>query len=120
MGIVRTSDRRRENRSEADLAVTIWGIDTRGEKFLQHAHAREISLSGALLTGLEAELRSGDVLGLIYSGKKARYRVVWIRHGADRKMQAAVVRVEADVCPWQQLLAEQPVAEARSEDSQTL
>src|SRR5437899_9764919 len=79
MGTFRSTDRRRESRMDADLALLIWGVDTRGERFMQEARARDISLSGALLSGLEIELRSGDVIGILYAGKKARYRVVWVR-----------------------------------------
>lgn len=105
MGTLRSIDRRREPRSEANLPVTIWGVDTRGDRFVQQASAREISLSGALLSGLEAELRSGDVIGILYSGRKARYRVIWVRYSDPvQKMQAAVHRVEPDACPWQELL----------------
>ena len=106
MGTVRRIDRRKEARTEVDLALTVWGVDTRGERFLQEARARDISLSGALLSGLDAELRSGDVIGILYAGKKARYRIVWVRHsGTSHKVQAAVHRLEADACPWQDLLS---------------
>ena len=101
-------DRRREPRTVVDLALTVWGVDTRGERFLQEAHARDISLSGALLTGLDAELRSGDVIGILYAGTKARYRVVWVRHSeTGEKVQAAVHRFALDQCPWQELLSEE-------------
>lgn len=106
MGILRRIDRRREPRSEANLPVTVWGVDTRGERFLQQASAREISLSGALLSGIDAELRSGDVIGILYSGRKARYRVIWVCYSNPvQKTQAAVHRIEPDACPWQELLA---------------
>lgn len=104
----RSRDRRREPRADADLGLVVWGVDTRGDRFLQEARARDISLSGALLTGLDAELRSGDVIGILYAGKKARYRVVWVRHsGTSDKVQAAVHRFPADVCPWKELLTEE-------------
>jgi hypothetical protein len=91
----------------------VWGVDTRGERFLQEAHARDISLSGALLSGLDAELRSGDVIGILYAGKKARYRVVWVRHsGSAQKVQAAVHRFALDECPWKELLAKEQAAAA--------
>lgn len=107
MGNIRTVDRRREPRWPADLQVLVWGVDTTGEGFLQEARAREISLSGALLSGLDADLRSGDVVGVVYGKKKARYRVVWIRYdGTGDKMQVAVHRMEADECPWLDLLTE--------------
>lgn len=106
MGIVRIIDRRRESRADADLVVTVWGIDTKGERFLQQARAREISPSGALISGLDIELRSGDLIGLLYADKKARFRVVWVRQsGNSRKVQAAIHRLEADLCPWQNLLS---------------
>jgi hypothetical protein len=112
MGILRRIDRRNEARSNADLKVTIWGVDSKGDRFLQEARAREISLSGALLSGIEVELRSGDVLGVLYSGKKARYRIVWVRY-SDRgyKIQAAIHRIDPDVCPWRDLLREDPAKE---------
>jgi hypothetical protein len=104
----RTNDRRREPRIEADLVVTVWGVDTRGDRFLQEARACNISLSGALLSGLDAELRSGDVIGILYAGKKARYRIVWVREsGNGQKVRAAVHRISPDECPWKDLLAEE-------------
>jgi|ERR1035441_3056126 hypothetical protein len=100
--------RRREPRTDLDLGLTVWGVDTRGDRFLQETRARDISLSGALLVGLDAELRSGDVIGILYAGKKARYRVVWVRHsGTSDKVQAAVHRFAADECPWKELLADE-------------
>src|ERR1017187_2257176 len=85
-----TSEHRRcEPRTDLDLGLTVWGVDTRRDRFLQETRARDISLSGALLVGLDAELRSGDVIGILYAGKKARYRVVWVRHsGTSDKVQA--------------------------------
>jgi len=113
MATIRTIDRRREERCLADLPLVVWGVDMQGERFVQHARARDISLSGAMLTGLEEDLRSGDVVGVLYAGKKARFRVVWVRYdGAGEKMQVAVRRIAPDACPWQDLLPEEqyPVA----------
>lgn len=107
------NDRRREPRIKADLPVRVWGVDNRGERFLQLAHARDISLSGALVSGLDSELRSGDVIGILYAGKQARYRVVWVRQsGSTEKVQAAVHRFALDECPWKELLAEEQAAAA--------
>jgi len=39
--------------------------------FLEEERARELRLSGALLRGLEAELRSGDGIGIPGNGKQA-------------------------------------------------
>ncbi len=112
-------DRRREPRTDIDLGLTVWGVDTRGGHFLQEARAREVSLSGALIVGLDAELRSGDVIGILYAGNKARYRVVWVRlSGTGDKVQAAVHRLAPDECPWRDLLTEEQ-AESKAKEGQS-
>jgi hypothetical protein len=71
----------------------------KGERFLQHAHARDISLSGAMSSVLDMKLRSGDVIGILYASKQARYRLTWIRyHGGGDRMEAAVHPIAADAC----------------------
>jgi len=112
MSMLHRIDRRRESRTEVDLSLVIWGVDTEGERFVQDVRAHDISLSGALLTGVDADLRSGDVIGILCGKKKARFRVVWVRYdGGGDKMQVAVHRMEADECPWVELLAAERAAQ---------
>lgn len=100
-------DRRKEPRFETDVELVVWGVDTHGECFMQPARARDISLSGALLSGIDTELQSGDVVGILYAGRKARFRVVWVRYdGTGDLLQVAVHRVAADDCPWLDLVSE--------------
>ena len=109
MEILRPFDRRRELRRPIDLPLLVWGVDVQGERFLQEARARDISLSGALLSGLDADLRSGDVIGILCGKKKARFRVIWVRYdGNGEKMQVAIHRIESDQCPWAELLEGDP------------
>lgn len=111
-------ERRREPRIEVDLPLCVWGIDTKGDRFLQQARARDISLSGALLSQLDAELRSGDLVGVLYAGRKARFRVVWVRYcGTSRKIQAAIHRLDEDECPWGDLLLSQALARSTTASS---
>jgi hypothetical protein len=113
MGIVRNIDRRREQRTLRELPPIVWGVDACGERFLQEARARDISLFGALLSGLDADLKSGDVIGILFGKNKARYRVVWIRYdGAGDKMLVVVHRLESDSCPWLDVLAEAEATES--------
>jgi len=111
-------ERRHEPRTKLDLALQVWGIDGKGEQFLQEAHARDISLSGAMLSGIDLHLRPGDVIGVLYEGKSARYRVVWVRYdAAGEKMQVAVHRIAADACPWLDLLAREEVPQSAAATS---
>jgi len=99
MGILRT-ERCRKQRTHIDITVLVWGIDTHGERFLHEAHARDISLSGALLSGPETDIRSGDVIGILCGKRNARFRVVWVRYDdAGDKMIVAGQRLAADACP---------------------
>jgi hypothetical protein len=103
-------ERRHEPRTKSDLALVVWGISRKGEPFLREARARDISLSGAMLSGLDLDLRPGDVIGVFYAGKSARYRVIWVRYDSSgEKMQVAVHRVAADACPWLDLLCKEEV-----------
>lgn len=98
-------ERRQEPRTQADFGLVVWGIDTRGERLQQNARAHNVSLSGALLTGLNTDLRPGDVIGILYAGKSARFRVIWVHHpGPSLPMEAAVHRFQTDDCPWQDQL----------------
>jgi hypothetical protein len=120
MGNLHPINRRRESRTELDLPLTIWGVDTQGERFVQEARAHDISLSGALLSRLDADLRSGDVIGILYGEKKARYRVMWVRydHNGD-KMLAAVHRLQSDACPWLDVLVDEATPSSSREDHPT-
>lgn len=88
-----------------DLPLQVWGINTRGEHFVQDARAHAISFNGALLSGLDTEVKPGDAIGILYAGKKARYRVIWARYADDsRKIQAVVHCVDREQCPWPELV----------------
>ena len=119
MGIIHRIDRRDEPRTKADFEVTVWGVDMRGERFLQQGRVRDISFSGALLSGIETDLRCGDVIGVLYLGRRARYRVIWVRyddHG--NKLQAAIHRIAPDPCPWSELLDPGPTTKRLPQEVQ--
>lgn len=94
-------ERRREPRITVDLVVDVWGRDQSGEPFVQPAHARNISLSGALLEGLTHDVRSGDIIGIQRGPHKAAFRVVWAMDSRTAKgMRVAVHKLEGQECPW--------------------
>ena len=99
--------RRHEPGIEIGLPLRVCGIDTRGRRFLKEADARSISLTGALLSQFDAQVKAGDVIGVLYRERKARFRVIWARPCSNgSKLQAAIHRVETDECPWIDLLSE--------------
>ena len=95
-------EHRQEQRSQRDLAVEVTGRDANGTPFTQSATATNTSRSGALLSGLSGEMRSGDLLLVEYQKRKARFKVVWARDSRSErlKIQAAIQRMEKEECPW--------------------
>ena len=106
MGNLHT-DRRCEPRTPIDVTRLVWGVDTHGERFLQEAHARDISLGGAMRAGLETDIGSSDVIGVLGGKRNAGFRVARVRDDdPGDKMLVAVQRLAADACPWPELLNE--------------
>jgi hypothetical protein len=90
-----------EPRETADLPVRVWGMSAEGRPFSQSARAQNISTEGALLSGVESELKVGDVIGVQCDDKKARCTVVWVMNtGLIKKNQVGVKLVADQECPW--------------------
>jgi hypothetical protein len=103
------TSQRPDPRINSDLPVRVWGMAANGQTFNQHVRARNISGSGALFSGLEHELKVGDIVGVQYENQKSRCKVIWIMDsGPIQKFQAGVQIVSEQECPWKsQLTPEQ-------------
>jgi hypothetical protein len=56
---------------------------------------------------MEHEPRCGDLIGIAYQGRKARFRVVWVLDSAGSdKIKVAVQKLAADECPWHAILSQ--------------
>jgi hypothetical protein len=98
-------EQKTQPRQTVDLPVRVWGMTAEGRPFSQQAHAQNISADGALLSGLESELRVGDVIGLQCEEKKTRCTVVWVMNtGSAKKNQAGVKLVADQEAPWKEYL----------------
>ncbi|GAC1438158.1 MAG: hypothetical protein NVS1B11_35760 [Terriglobales bacterium] len=83
-------ERRQEFRKQADIAIRMSGHDVSGKPFAQIAVASSFSGGGALLSGMDWQVRTGDLVWVEYKERKARFRIVWIRDSeSGRKTQAA-------------------------------
>jgi hypothetical protein len=104
-----------------ELRVRVWGMGANDQPFFQSAMAQNVSATGALISGIEQELKVGDVIGIQYEGKKARCKVVWVVNaGSLKKIQVGVQLVADQECPWLAVLPQEsqtPAAGARSDDN---
>ncbi len=94
-----------EPRITVDLPVRMWGMTADGHPFSQHARAQNISADGALLSGVENELKVGDVIGVQCGDKKTRCTVIWVMNtGPIKKNQVGVKLLADQECPWKSYL----------------
>ncbi len=99
------TDKQLEPRVTVDLPVRVWGMSAEGRPFSQHARAQNISLDGALLSGIESELKVGDVIGVQCDDKKTRCTVAWVMNtGPIKKNQVGVKLLADQECPWKKYL----------------
>ena len=99
------ADQQTEPRLTVDLPVRIWGMSAEGRPFSQSAHAHNISSEGALISGVESELKVGDVIGVQCAERKTRCMVVWVMNtGPVKKNQVGVKLVADQECPWKNYL----------------
>ncbi|MGD0571210.1 MAG: PilZ domain-containing protein [Candidatus Sulfotelmatobacter sp.] len=88
-------------RATLDLRIRVWGMGANNQPFHQNATAQNVSITGACISGLEHELKVGDVVGVQFETKKARCKVVWVMEaGALKKLQVGVQLVVDQECPW--------------------
>ncbi len=68
--------KRREPRMQAKLHVRIAGIDASGSPILLLVPTRNISRQGALLDGIQATLKVGEIVAITYKTSRARFRAL--------------------------------------------
>jgi hypothetical protein len=99
------ADHQTEPRLTVDLPVRIWGMSAEGRPFSQHARAHNISSEGALISGVDNELKVGDVIGVQCDEKKTRCTVIWVMNtGPVKKNQVGVKLVADQQSPWKNYL----------------
>jgi hypothetical protein len=94
-------DRRRQSRVFVDLPVQIWGMDTHSRPFTQPASLRTISGRGATLQCVDAQLKPGDVVDVLYLGNKAQFRIVWCgKPGTEMAGEVGVESLSLETKLW--------------------
>ena len=94
-------DKRPEFRVPADIPVRVWGLDAEGRPFFQNATASNLSSDGAQLSRLNHALKAGDIIGIQYEDKKARFQIKWAKTlGIPKNMIAGVQILANQVVPW--------------------
>src|SRR5713226_4326650 len=68
---------RREPRKEIRLPVRIFGTDDHGRVFSENVFTVDISRGGAKLTGVQSQVKPGEIIGMAHERSKGRFLVKW-------------------------------------------
>ena len=94
-------EKRPESRVLADIPVRVWGMDADGKPFFQSATAGDLSSKGAHLSHINHSLKIGEIIGIQYGDKKARFEVVWVKPAVvPQRTQVGVVMLAQQTAPW--------------------
>ena len=94
-------DRRRNPRVTALLPVRVWGLDAHDQAFIQLAHVKNISSSGAVIQGMSRQIKPGVVLEVQHGDDKAQFRVVWVgKTGTKREGEIGIEILPSEPSIW--------------------
>jgi hypothetical protein len=70
--------KRREPRKEIKVPVRIFGTDSGGQIFSEKVFTLNVSQQGVELSGVQAQPKVDEIVGVTYGQTKAHFRVKWI------------------------------------------
>lgn len=92
-------------------------MDADGKPFFQKALASSLSTEGIQITRIHHALKDGEVIGIQYGDKKARFEIKWVKPGfLPNTFDAGVKLVAGQTAPWGDVVIEKR-AEASAEPS---
>jgi hypothetical protein len=76
-------------------------MDANFRPFTQPASLRTVSGRGATLQCVDAHLKPGDVVDVLYKGTKAQFRIIWCgKPGTEMAGEVGVENISKDVKLW--------------------
>jgi hypothetical protein len=100
-----------ENCGSAEVPVRAFGMDADGKPFFEKAVASRLNAQGATVTRIQHALKAGEVIGIQYQDKKARFTILSVKPGfLPNTVEATVQIMEGQTVPWTDLASELPQA----------
>ncbi len=93
--------RRREDRIDVVLPVRIFGIDSQNKPFNLRTETVDVTRLGARLHNVNCFSKAGEVVGVQYEDRKARFRVCWVGlPGTPKEGDIGIQLMESDRPIW--------------------
>jgi hypothetical protein len=77
---------RRQTRNETRVPVRIFGTDRDGQIFSEKVFTVNVSRQGVELSGVQAQPRPDEIIGLTYGQTKAHFKVRWVGETGSPKV----------------------------------
>ncbi len=108
---------RQQPRNQTRVPVRIFGTDRHGRIFSEKVSTENVSRFGVELSGVQAELKTDEIIGLTYGQTKAHFRVKWVGEaGSPRVGRVGLMSLSPEKPFWDFALSE-TTADSFSEDS---
>jgi hypothetical protein len=110
-------EKRPESRVSAEIPVRVWGMDADGKPFFQTVTGSNFSSEGVQITRVHHLLKVGDIIGIQYADKKARFEIMWVKeHSVQQHHQFGARVLQGQQVPWGDLTAaNRPITPPRRE-----
>ena len=100
--VSRFMGQRREPRKAVILPVRIFGTDAHGRPFSENVSTLNVSRDGTALSGVKAEIKVGEIIGLSYGKNKGRFRVAWVGQPATPHIgRVGLINVSPEKPLWE-------------------
>lgn len=92
---------RREPRKSVEMQVRVFGTDTNGKPFTETVAVHNISRHGCGLQGLQARVKPGEIVGITFETRKARFTVRWAAEpGSPEQGKVGLEAVSPETSIW--------------------
>jgi len=92
---------RREPRKEIKVAVRLFGTDAYGRPFSSAVSSIDVSRNGVRVSGVEVEVKPGEILGLSHGSNKGRFSVKWVgARGTPQQGQIGLLNLAPEKPLW--------------------
>jgi PilZ domain len=93
--------KRREPRKEIKVPVRIFGTDSEGKIFSEKVLTVNVSQQGVQLTGVQAQPKIDEIIGLTYGTTKSHFRVKWVgKAGSAQAGQLGLLNLSPEKSFW--------------------
>lgn len=93
--------KRREPRKEIKVPVRIFGTDSEGKIFSEKVLTANVSQQGVQLTGVQAQPKIDEIVGLTYGTIKSHFRVKWVgQRGTPQAGHVGLLNLSPEKTFW--------------------